>query len=605
MAGADSGHSLGAGAPLGAWYRLLDEAILQRQPAVRSYRGPSADGTYFVHPPNAIKGEHGEHALILDSVERGAHMPQRQAGSVDAVMQKGAGGLRGWLGPRRGEDFVFIVVGMLVEPGRARRALESIACQQVPPGATWGAVVVWDGADHTPESPGPCGGGGGGRTSDANSGDATAYIQWLCCGGGIPELDGRCTLLMPRMRRGGLANTVTAIRDVCSEALSVIILVDLDDSLVGNQVLLRTAAHFRAGAEVVVGGMLRLGKAGNGRDGRPVCTFNLKAPRAARGGCVWSHLRTFRRYLFLRVADESLRGGDGAYYDVAWDWAMMLPMVEMAWRAECWKGDEVLYLYEPSALEASPCPTAVVAAGVARRESVIGDIVGKAPYAMLTPTVAVVGYASFRHLSVELAQELDAAAEELGQLLAASGYSVVTGGMGGVMHSCARGVASARGSVLSLLPAASRFAHGPTPHAPALPTGLGVGRNGVVACADALVVVGGGAGTLDEVARAWGNRRLVVVLRGMGGQEDRLSAAVAGGGGSGSCGPGRTPAARLDHRLPLRDSLLAAGAGSDKDQAIQFANSPAEAVEVLDRLLTLYRLEQVLWAAESRPTDAL
>ena len=592
------------GAPPDAWYRLLDAAILQRHPAIRSYRGPAADGSYFVHPPNAIKGGRCEHALIFDSVERGPRVPERQAGSVDAAVLPGAEGLREWLGPRRGEDFIFVVVGMLVEPGRVRRALESLARQQVPPGTTWGVVVVWDGADHTLDSPGP-GGGTEGGVCYADSCDATAYIQWLCCGGGIPGLDGRCTLLMPRVRRGGLANTVTAIRDVCSELLSVIILVDLDDSLVGDQVLLRLAARFRAGAEAVVGGMLRLGKAGSGRDGRPACAFNLKAPRAARGGCVWSHLRSFRRYLFLRVGDESLRGLDGAYYDVAWDWAMMLPVVEMAWRAECWDGDEVLYLYEPAGLDAPPRPAADVAAAVAAREAVIGDIVGKASYAKLAPTVAVVGYASFGHLSAELAREVDAAAEELGQLLATSGYSVVTGGMGGVMHSCARGMARAQGSVLSLLPSASRFANGPTPHAPALPTGLGVGRNAVVACADALVVVGGGAGTLDETARAWGNHRLIVVLRGMGGQEERLSAVITGGRDSGGCGPERYSASRLDHRLPLRDSVLAAGGGSDKDQGIQFADSPAEAVEILDRLLSLYRLEQVLWAAEHRPTDAL
>jgi len=43
-----------------------------------------------------------------------------------------------------------------------------------------------------------------------------------------------------------------------------------------------------------------------------------------------SHLRTFRRELFLSIDDNDLRDTDGEYYSMAGDFAFMFPMLEMA-----------------------------------------------------------------------------------------------------------------------------------------------------------------------------------------------------------------------------------------------------------------------------------
>jgi uncharacterized protein (TIGR00725 family) len=95
-----------------------------------------------------------------------------------------------------------------------------------------------------------------------------------------------------------------------------------------------------------------------------------------------------------------------------------------------------------------------------------------------------------------------AAAEELGALLAAGGAVVVSGGLGGVMEASCRGARSKRGVTLGLLPGTDREeANGWVEIA--VPTGLGELRNGlVVRAADALVAVGGGPGTLSEIALA-------------------------------------------------------------------------------------------------------
>jgi uncharacterized protein (TIGR00725 family) len=93
-------------------------------------------------------------------------------------------------------------------------------------------------------------------------------------------------------------------------------------------------------------------------------------------------------------------------------------------------------------------------------------------------------------------------AEELGRRLAEAGAVVLCGGGPGVMEAVCRGARAAGGTTVGLLPGLDR-AEG-NPHLSiSLPTGLGQGRNLLlVRSADALVAVGGGFGTLSEIALA-------------------------------------------------------------------------------------------------------
>jgi uncharacterized protein (TIGR00725 family) len=111
------------------------------------------------------------------------------------------------------------------------------------------------------------------------------------------------------------------------------------------------------------------------------------------------------------------------------------------------------------------------------------------------PYVAVVGSGEGS------VQELEAA-EEIGAGLATLGAVVVTGGLGGVMEAASRGAKSRRGRTLGLLPGGDRTAANGWVDI-AVATGLGELRNGlVVRAADAVVAVGGGPGTLSEIALA-------------------------------------------------------------------------------------------------------
>ncbi len=103
-------------------------------------------------------------------------------------------------------------------------------------------------------------------------------------------------------------------------------------------------------------------------------------------------------------------------------------------------------------------------------------------------------------------------AEEVGARLAEAGFWVVTGGLGGAMEAASRGAKSRRGSTIGVLPGTDATAANGWVDL-ALPTGLGELRNALVARMGlALVAVGGGHGTLTEVAFALGLGRPIVGL---------------------------------------------------------------------------------------------
>ena len=305
-----------------SWHRALDRAV--ERGAGRSLRGGDRR-TFYVHPPNVRKGEVGRWLAVLDRIEHG----------VVASVQKGqanwVGGLADWMGPARREPFVFVVSGRGVPPGRLRRCLESISRQK---GPAWGAVLFDDASDP--------------RIAE--------HFEVACA-----SLGARCTVVRNRHRRGLLANTVTAIRMICTNPESVIVTLDADDALIGDRVLERLAVEYERGADVTVGSMLRTDKAAD----YPVC---FDRPRERRGGNVWQHLRSFRKRLFDAIPDGALRL-DGKYVDIANDWAFMLPIVEMA--AHPVHIAEPLCLYEPSGVGKG--------AGQAAREATIGRIVAKEP----------------------------------------------------------------------------------------------------------------------------------------------------------------------------------------------------------------------------------
>jgi len=93
-------------------------------------------------------------------------------------------------------------------------------------------------------------------------------------------------------------------------------------------------------------------------------------------------------------------------------------------------------------------------------------------------------------------------AESVGELLAQQGATIVCGGLGGVMEAVCRGAKSKGGLTVGILPGKNSSTANPWVDIPVV-TGLGEARNVVVAkSAQAIIAIGGGYGTLSEIAYA-------------------------------------------------------------------------------------------------------
>lgn len=121
--------------------------------------------------------------------------------------------------------------------------------------------------------------------------------------------------------------------------------------------------------------------------------------------------------------------------------------------------------------------------------------------------IAVVGAASCDG-------SLEALARLAGCEVAKAGAVLLCGGRGGVMAAASAGARAAGGLVVGLLPGADATASPPNPHLDVtLFTGLGQARNVVLTLsAHAVLAIGGGWGTLSEIALALKQRTPVVLL---------------------------------------------------------------------------------------------
>ena len=116
---------------------------------------------------------------------------------------------------------------------------------------------------------------------------------------------------------------------------------------------------------------------------------------------------------------------------------------------------------------------------------------------------------------------------DLGRIAIDAGSRLATGGLGGVMEAVSLGAHESEryneGDVVGVLP--SNQHDDANRHVDiAVPTGLGIARNVVlVSMADVLVAVGGGSGTLSELAIAWQLGKPVVAITAAGGWADKVA----------------------------------------------------------------------------------
>lgn len=114
-------------------------------------------------------------------------------------------------------------------------------------------------------------------------------------------------------------------------------------------------------------------------------------------------------------------------------------------------------------------------------------------------------------------------AERVGAAIAKEDYILLTGGKGGIMEAANKGADNAGGISVGILPSAS-LADANQYCNLVIPTGVGHARNAITTLScDAVVSIGGGAGTLSEICYGWIYKKPIFVFDQFGGWSEKTA----------------------------------------------------------------------------------
>ncbi|MFA6867250.1 MAG: acyl-CoA synthetase [Clostridia bacterium] len=135
--------------------------------------------------------------------------------------------------------------------------------------------------------------------------------------------------------------------------------------------------------------------------------------------------------------------------------------------------------------------------------------------------VAIVGDADIEENSTKYKM-----AYEMGKALVDAGYRIQSGGLQGVMNAAFCGAHASKnykeGDTIAIVPGfnpndANQFAD------ITIGTGLDMFRNVIVGNAQAIIAIGGGSGTLSEVANAWALKRMILAFNNVDGWSSKVA----------------------------------------------------------------------------------
>jgi hypothetical protein len=171
--------------------------------------------------------------------------------------------------------------------------------------------------------------------------------------------------------------------------------------------------------------------------------------------------------------------------------------------------------------------------------------------------IAIIGDTHFTDEGVKWA-----ATSALAERLIDAGYRIIHGGLGDIARAASEGARKSPqymdGDLVAILPGFDPEEAQGTGDI-VLATGLDIMRNAIIVNSDAVIAIGGGAGTLSELAFAWELKRLVIAYKVEG--------------WSGELG-----GKKIDSRVRIED----------KDDRVFEVSNETEAIAILDECLPAY-----------------
>ena len=167
--------------------------------------------------------------------------------------------------------------------------------------------------------------------------------------GNLPE---KMNAIFNTTRYRALYNQVKGIRTLGCNDEDVIVIVDGDDWLADKKVLEKLAKYYtNSDIWMTYGSYMIYPSAKRGRTPRPIPFEEMMGGKlqpydSRRGHWIFSHLRTFKYFLFKNLRDEDfMYSGTNEYLRASADAAIMKPLVELAGRGHIRYIEEILYMY--------------------------------------------------------------------------------------------------------------------------------------------------------------------------------------------------------------------------------------------------------------------
>jgi len=138
--------------------------------------------------------------------------------------------------------------------------------------------------------------------------------------------------------------------------------------------------------------------------------------------------------------------------------------------------------------------------------------------------IGIIGYAGYEEYKQNKPDKsLYKIARTIGALIAKKNAFLICGGKGGIMEEAARGAKENGGTTVGVVSGNVRGTSNRYIDVEVVSGMTNCGEeNLIVSMSDAIIAVGGGAGTLQEIALAYRNNKPLVLIKGFGGWSDKV-----------------------------------------------------------------------------------
>jgi len=144
------------------------------------------------------------------------------------------------------------------------------------------------------------------------------------------------------MNKGALENIVYGTEIICEDDEDIVVLLDGDDWLASNDVLEHLNNLYQDNNTWLTYGIFQFNSIGRTASDRQI--VNTRIYRTSQIFNT-SHLRTYKYKIWKLIEEGDLKDSSGKYYSMAWDLAIMYPLIEMAGPRRIKCANKVMYMY--------------------------------------------------------------------------------------------------------------------------------------------------------------------------------------------------------------------------------------------------------------------